>query len=211
DSGDLVFKISCSIFDTSGNPEDPDSQDGGPQVAILARAINTATNKTNFFDDEGAITPATASVAYPTFLKMVHVDTGRFEIYYSLPSTEDIDTWVFTYKYAEGGVEFTQERMITITDADSNPSVILADVAANKNIIQDGVDQSWDASNVALGIPNVETGSLRNWLQMVATLMKNQKVEIDSLQTVLRENNIDVYGTRTISTSPTDVTLGELS
>jgi len=158
-SGDRIFKISARLYDTSGNPEDPDVQDGAPQIAIIGRSVNGAANKTAFYDDEAASTPATASTAYSPSLKMNRIGAGIFETYYKLPDTESPDNWVWTFNYAESSVEFEPERTTTVADQD--PSVV------NANITQ------WDG--------NAVTGD-GDWAELQTTA-DNIETDTQDLQT----------------------------
>lgn len=171
-SGDVIFKISCGLFDTDGNPEDPDTQESVVLMAIKARAINGQADKTAFFDDEGGITGATASSTYGTpYVRMVRTSTGRFETYYKLPSTEDPDNWTFTFKYAENSVEFVRERGISIVGADIT-TVTLDDSNANKDIIIDAIKQRG----------NVTAPATNTIMQDLVDEIDENETKIDSVQ-----------------------------
>jgi len=278
-SGDNIIKVTCTIQDTDGNPEDPDTEETVPLVGLLARAVNAATDKTAWFDDEAGSTSATASSTYGgNFVRMVKESTGQFSLYYKLPSTENVDNWVFTFKYKEATVQFIKERhwqvvlqsaaaLVTLDDTDNNKTVIAkairnfdsdtnlgatpsagaiekgirdktdplpADPASETNVdaaetailaaitalndvsagdILTQVDNALDAANVALSsIPNFETGSLRKLIQLLGAVVKGEKVETSTIQTILKEDGATPFGTRTINTIvPGTLVVGELT
>lgn len=90
--------------------------------------------------------------------------------------------------------------------------VTLADNAANKDIIELGTDQALDAANVALtSIPNSETGSIRQWIQLAISILKLKKEETAASQTIFKEDNSTTFATRAITVTPTKVTVGKLT
>ncbi len=73
------------------------------------------------------------------------------------------------------------------------------------------VDAALDASNSALGgIPNVETGSLRQIIQLIGAIAKLGKNETLNLQTLFDEAGAPM-GTRVIAINPGDVNVGKLT
>jgi hypothetical protein len=127
-TGDLLFPI-CFGFQ-NGAPNDPDNN----EIAIQARATNSASYKDAFFDNEAGTTPATASTTFtPNYWKMNRVGVGEYSTFYKLPSTESPDQWRLTFKLEESAVEYTYCNAISIVE--QSVSVELADTQQTRYTI----------------------------------------------------------------------------
>lgn len=196
DSGNMIFKISCGLFDTDGNPEDPDVQETVPLMAIKARAINGQADKTAFFDDESGSTGATASTTYGTpYVRMVKDSTGRFSTYYKLPDSENPDNWTFTFKYAENSVEFVRERSITVADQ-SQDTVTLEDSNANKDVIIEAIKQRG----------NVTAPAANTIMDDLVTEIDENETKIDAVQSTADDIDAKTTNLPTDPASETNAT-----
>ena len=156
DSGNTVFKLTANLYDTSGNMEDPDSD----ELAIKVEDTG-GTSKNSFFDDSGASTPATAAPSFAGHLKMVKVSTGVYETFLKILSSESTGEWTFTFVFKEATITITRTRgaMVLL----ENPgSTTLANNASNKEVIARAV-RDFDSDTVIGSTPS--TGSIEKGIR----------------------------------------------
>lgn len=91
--GPTLFKIHLNLFDTAGNPEDPD----GPDIIDV-----TAENQS------GA--SRTANLGGSPVGRMTKLGVGRYEITYSVSTAHAIEELIFHFTYLENTISFTQDR-----------------------------------------------------------------------------------------------------
>lgn len=91
--GPTLFKIHLNLYDTAGNPEDPD----GPDIIDV-----TAENQT------GA--SRTANLGGAPVGRMTKVGVGRYTITYSVATTHAIEELIFHFTYVENTISFTHDR-----------------------------------------------------------------------------------------------------
>lgn len=88
--GPTLYKLYLNLFDTAGNPEDPDAD------TITVTAENhAAASRTANLGGGGTMTK---------------LATGRYEITYSVATTHAIEQLIFRFTYAENAISFTQDR-----------------------------------------------------------------------------------------------------
>ena len=86
--------------------------------------------------------------------------------------------------------------------------IVNQDFSVSNKLVESG---ALDTPNTALAsVPNVETGSLRELIQLCAYVAKLKKVETDVLQTIHDESD-NPFGTRDITEDPTTLTITKLS
>lgn len=115
-SGTTPYKFFANLFDTVGNPEDPDS--------------NTINYKIE--DTSGGTVVATTA--------MTRDGLGRYSSSYSVASTDpDLDL-VFIFTYAEASVAFTQYRTSRVQSSSSDLDTLLARLTPTRASNLDNLD-----------------------------------------------------------------------
>lgn len=93
DSGSIDYKIFFNMFDTAGNPEDPD----GPDVIDV-----TAENQAGVSRDANLDGVPTG--------RMTKIGVGRYVVEYTVASTHLVEQIIFRFAYSENAIAFVQDR-----------------------------------------------------------------------------------------------------
>lgn len=91
--GPTLYKIHLNLYDTAGNPEDPD----GPDIIDVTAENHAGASRT--------VNLGGAPVG-----RMTKVGVGRYEITYSVATTHAIEELIFHFTYAENAISFTHDR-----------------------------------------------------------------------------------------------------
>jgi hypothetical protein len=105
-SGSKVIHIKAQVFDTSGNPEDPDSN-------TLNIALTGSVS--------GSLISTTA---------MTRLETGVYEYDYTIQSTDNLEDWEFLFSYSEGSVAQKRYWNSKLSDYESDINDIQTKVTA---------------------------------------------------------------------------------
>ena len=95
-AGSIVYKIHVNLEDTSGNPEDPDTD------TITVGVTNQSG------------TDRSANLSSTTMTKL---SVGRYEVSYTVSNAHAIEQLIFTFTYDESGVTFVKDMSRMVTDS----------------------------------------------------------------------------------------------
>ena len=229
---DLSYSKFKNCLFPAGSLDNPDTSELTFEDCIINSAlgdINKLILKSCFFSLNAALIPAVLcrvenGKTTDTNLELNGQDSGNFELiaYKGNLQIKNITGGSqAAYIHLQGGniiidPSCTDGLIIlegwgNVTDNSAGTAVITTNFQSMPVDVQAGVDAALDDANTASAIPNTETGSIRDWIQMAATLLKHKKTETDVLQTVFKEDGASVYGTRTIVPGPATTELGELN
>lgn len=136
DSGSKEYPFYANLFDTAGNPEDPDSN-----------TLNIRIETTS-----GGIVVATTA--------MTRLGQGRYKFSYTVNSTDEERPLAVFFEYLENGISFQQVRMTEVNEFESKLDTLLTrltatragnldflDVSVASRATQTSVDTIWDVPN----------------------------------------------------------------
>jgi len=97
--GDKYVEVFGYMYDTAGNPEDPDSNDFAVKLVDIS-----GNDESSFYDDSGGITPATVSAIDGTYYKMVRISEGVYHTFLKVTTTDDREELYLKGKVEEDAI-----------------------------------------------------------------------------------------------------------
>jgi len=201
-SGSSVFKSYVNVYDSNGNMEDPDDQDAGAEVAMVAvNVVDESGNDRN--SNLGGLSASTQDSK-----KWLTRDSqGRFSFTYSVSSSHDIEQLLFSFSYEESAVERITDRASQVTDVlditDTVNSVYseVTNATYGLSALKTLVDSyqtanQTDLTNIETKIDTVDTVVDSNY-----SLLTNGTYGLSALQTLISGINTDISGIQTDLTS----------
>lgn len=170
ESGTKNYKFIARLYDTEGNPEDPDSN------SMTIRA-----------DD-------TSGVQIFAAQPMTRTNVGQYEYTRSISDLETEQPWVMHFEYDENVVAFDQVRTTEVV-AESPDGVTLADSVANKDVIKEAVFD--DPDILALGTKTFREILRETWATLIGNFTRSGDRYIykdDNDTTTVIEQDVDDTG-----------------
>jgi len=118
-SSSTPFKVFVNVYDTEGLMQDPDDQDSGAGIAMLAVSVLDESGNGRNDNLSGLDASTQDSKKW-----MTKVSTGRFSCIYDVASTADLEQLNFTFTYKVGGNERVLDRSSVVTETVNLSTVV---------------------------------------------------------------------------------------
>lgn len=163
-AGTNTYRIPINVFDTSGNMEDPDSNE------IFVSIVNEAgVDRSSYL---------AGFVSGPVLATRDAI--GQYRIDYGIPDTAPLETLIFKFEYVEGGLTRVQQRASEVV-ADVQSSGFALETTA-QDILTDTADMQPRVADIQTKVNDATYGlaALKALIDILDTNVDSVKADVEN-------------------------------